>query len=68
MRFGEIMKVNVIVTREESIPKTAEVTGVPEAEIRAKFDECHRFGKPYVFLVDMDEAQLKAAEENLNRG
>ena len=55
------MKVNVIVNRAESIPKTAEITGVSEEEIHRNFDECQRFGKPYVFNVDMSEEQFKKA-------
>jgi hypothetical protein len=62
------MIVNVIITRADSIPRTAEVTGVPEEEIRKNFDECQKFGKPYVFSIIMSEEQFKTAEEMLNNG
>jgi hypothetical protein len=41
---------------------------VPEEEIRKNFDECQKFGKPYVFSVIMSEEQFKTAEEMLNNG
>jgi hypothetical protein len=60
------MRVNVFVNHEWAIPKTALITGIPEEEIRAKFDECRRFGKSYVFNVEMTPEQFLASKEIAN--
>jgi hypothetical protein len=56
------MIVNVIVHYEWAIPRTAELVGVPEEEIRKGFEEAHKFGKPYVFTVDIPEKVYYQAE------
>jgi hypothetical protein len=54
------VRINVVVEHDWAIERTAEITGIAATKIREKFDECQKFGKPYVFNVDIDDAKLKA--------
>lgn len=57
------VRVNVVVNHDWAIPRTAELTGVSEEEIRKGFEEAHQFGKPYVFNVEMSDKQFKNIED-----
>lgn len=57
------MLVNVIIRHEWAIPRTSFITGIPEEDLRARFEEAKRNGAPCNFVFEMTAEQVQATKD-----
>lgn len=60
-------RINLYIQKESFIPNAARMVGVPESEIRDKFQRAQELDVACIFSTYVTEAQWEAMQEQKNR-